>query len=174
MKASPWALFMLFGQLSLLSFGGGNSVLPEMQRQIVSVHHWLTAQEFSALFALAQAAPGPNLMIVVLLGWHLGGLPGALVSTLAMFGPSGALVMFALGQWKRHHHRPWHAHLRKAILPVTVGLLAATAGVIGSAVAVSPGAIAITVIAFVVLALRKASPLLVLAGGACLGAIFQA
>ncbi len=66
------ALFFMFSQLSLLAFGGGNAILPEMQRQVVEVHQWMTATEFSALFALSQAAPGPNMMIVNLVGWHRG------------------------------------------------------------------------------------------------------
>ena len=56
-------LAAVFAQLSLLAFGGTNSVLPEMQRQVVEVHAWVTAQEFAALFALAQAAPGPNMLV---------------------------------------------------------------------------------------------------------------
>lgn len=63
MNATLGALAAIFGQLSLLAFGGGNTILPEMQRAVVDVHHWMSAQEFSALFALAQAAPGPNMMI---------------------------------------------------------------------------------------------------------------
>jgi hypothetical protein len=63
------SLAIIFSQLSLLAFGGGNTILPEMQRQVVEVHHWMPASEFSALFALAQAAPGPNLMVVTLVGW---------------------------------------------------------------------------------------------------------
>ena len=53
-------LAAVFSQLSLLAFGGTNAVIPEMQRQVVDLHHWMSAQEFAALFALAQAAPGPR------------------------------------------------------------------------------------------------------------------
>lgn len=60
-------LALVFMQLSLLAFGGTNSVLPEMQRQVVQVHSWLSPHEFAALFALAQAAPGPNMLVVTLL-----------------------------------------------------------------------------------------------------------
>ncbi|HEY1412290.1 MAG TPA: chromate transporter, partial [Rhodopila sp.] len=75
------SLAAIFAELSLLAFGGGNTTLPKMQRQVVAVHGWMPAAEFSALFALAQAAPGPNLMIVPLLGWRVAGLPGVLVSS---------------------------------------------------------------------------------------------
>ena len=58
----------VFAQLSVLAFGGGNAILPEMQHQVVNVHHWMTAEQFSSLFAMAQAAPGPNMMIIPLIG----------------------------------------------------------------------------------------------------------
>jgi chromate transporter len=80
------ALAIIFTQLSVLAFGGGNTILPEMQRQVVEVHHWMTAEDFSALFALGQAAPGPNLMVVTLVGWHVAGFWGMLVTSLAKFG----------------------------------------------------------------------------------------
>jgi chromate transporter len=80
------ALAIIFTQLSVLAFGGGNTILPEMQRQVVEVHHWMTAEDFSALFALGQAAPGPPAD-----GGHPGGLAcgrllGMLVASLAKFG----------------------------------------------------------------------------------------
>lgn len=68
MMAVLFSLAIIFTELSLMAFGGGFSILPEMQRQVVDVHQWMSAQEFSALFAMAQAAPGPNMMIVPLIG----------------------------------------------------------------------------------------------------------
>ncbi|MGF6874374.1 chromate transport protein ChrA [Paraburkholderia sp. MM5477-R1] len=82
------SLAAIFSQLSLLAFGGGNTIPPEMQRQVVDVHHWMPASEFSALFALAQAAPGPNQMIVTLIGWHVARWAGMLVTSIAKFGPT--------------------------------------------------------------------------------------
>ena len=89
------ALAIIFSQLSVLAFGGGNTILPEMQRQVVEVHGWMTAADFSALFALGQAAPGPNLMVVTLVGWHVAGWAGMLVTTLAKFGPSSIITIMA-------------------------------------------------------------------------------
>ena len=84
----------------MLAFGGGNTILPEMQRQVVDVHGWMTAADFSALFALGQAAPGPNLMVVTLVGWHVAGGWGMLVTTIAKFGPSSLITILALGLWE--------------------------------------------------------------------------
>ena len=95
MMQTLWALAQIFTQLSVLAFGGGNTILPEMQRQVVDVHGWMTAADFSALFALGQAAPGPNLMVVTLVGWHVAGWSGMLVTTLAKFGPSSIITVIA-------------------------------------------------------------------------------
>ena len=121
------ALAALFSQLSLLSFGGGNTILPEMQRQVVTVQHWMSTQEFGALFALAQAAPGPNLMIVTLIGWHVAGWKGLLVTSLAKFGPSSVVTVLAMHVWNRYKDRPWRGIVQRSLAPVTAGLVAASA-----------------------------------------------
>ena len=85
-------LAAIFLELSLLAIGGVNATLPEMQRRVVGVHGWMSTREFAALYALAQAAPGPNMLISTLIGQHVAGLGGAVVATLAMVGPSSALT----------------------------------------------------------------------------------
>lgn len=130
MNATLGAMAAIFGQLSLLAFGGGNTILPEMQRAVVDVHHWMSAQEFSALFALAQAAPGPNMMIVSLIGWHVASWAGLLVTTAATFGPSSAVTASAIYVWERCKERPWLAYVRRGMVPVTAGLVAASAALI--------------------------------------------
>ncbi|WP_367352973.1 chromate transporter [Achromobacter animicus] len=127
------ALVLIFTQLSVLAFGGGNTILPEMQRQVVEVHGWMTAADFSALFALGQAAPGPNLMVVTLVGWHVAGLPGVLATTIAKFGPSSIITVIALGLWEKFKDRPWRGVIQAGIFPMTVGLVAASASLITEA-----------------------------------------
>lgn len=75
-----------FAVLSLLAVGGVTSVLPEVHRVVVDVHGWLTDAEFTRMFALAQANPGPNMLIVTLIGWRVAGLPGALTATSSASG----------------------------------------------------------------------------------------
>jgi hypothetical protein len=94
-------LSMLFGSLSLVSFGGGNTVLPAMHREAVEAQHWLTDRQFADLFALAQAAPGPSSLLVSLIGFAAAGITGAVVATVAMLGPSCALVYGACQGWER-------------------------------------------------------------------------
>ena len=121
------ALFIQFALLSLLAFGGANSVVPEMHRQAVDLHHWMTGSDFASLFAIAQAAPGPNFMISTLVGWKAAGLPGALIATLAMCAPSCVLTFWAVKLWDRSPHARWRKLATAALGPLTVGLVTATA-----------------------------------------------
>jgi chromate transporter len=162
-------LTLLFTQLSLLAFGGGNTILPEMQRQIVDVHHWMTAENFTSLFALAQAAPGPNLMIVPLVGWHIAGWQGMLVSSFAKFGPSSLITILTLHLWDRFKAKPWRVVAQQGIFPITAGLVAASAALITTA---SVDTWLLGTVAAVVAALGSRThlhPLWLLLGGALIG-----
>lgn len=169
MNGTLVSLAAIFSQLSLLAFGGGNTILPEMQRQVVDVHHWMPASEFSALFALAQAAPGPNLMIVTLVGWHVAGWAGMLVTSVAKFGPSSLVTIVALHLWDRFKDRPWRRHAQSGLIPVTAGIVAASAALIAQAS--NPTAIAWATTAFTaVMALKtRIHPLWLLAAGSLIG-----
>jgi chromate transporter len=127
------SLAAIFSQLSLLAFGGGNTILPEMQRQVVEVHRWMSQADFSAMFALAQAAPGPNMMIVTLIGWHVAGWPGVFVTSVAKFGPSSLVTIAAMHVWERFKDRPWRRYVQLGLVPMTAGLVAASAALIARA-----------------------------------------
>ncbi|KRQ00529.1 chromate transporter [Bradyrhizobium sp. USDA 4524] len=169
MSATLVTLALIFAELSLLAFGGGNTILPEMQRQVVDVHHWMTAQEFGALFALAQAAPGPNMMVVPLVGWHVAGFSGVLVTSLAKFGPSSLVTGFALRLWERFKDRPWRRTVQAGLVPVTAGLVTASAIVITHASASSWGTILIAAGVAIATTTTRIHPLVALAAGAVLG-----
>lgn len=169
MMATLLALTVIFTELSVLAFGGGNTILPEMQRQVVEVHHWMTAEDFSALFALGQAAPGPNLMVVTLVGWHVAGFWGMLVTTFAKFGPSSVITIIMLHVWERFKDKPWRRHVQAGLLPVTAGLVAASALLIAEA-SITHGFLAAITAATAVIALKtKLHPLWLLGGGALAG-----
>ncbi|POR54731.1 chromate transporter [Paraburkholderia eburnea] len=169
MNATLLALATIFSQLSLLAFGGGNTILPEMQRQVVEVHHWMPAREFSALFALAQAAPGPNMMIVTLVGWHVAGWAGMLVTSVAKFGPSSLVTIAALHAWDRFKDRPWRRIAQRGLVPVTAGLVAASAVLIAKASDPSWIAWAVTGVCAVLAFRTKIHPLWLLAAGSLIG-----
>jgi chromate transporter len=163
-------LAAVFMQLSLLAFGGTNSVLPEMQRQVVEVHRWLTAHEFASLFALAQAAPGPNMLVVTLIGWRVAALPGALITTLGVAGPSSVLTFIGAGLWYRFRDARWRRLVQAGLLPVTAGLLMASAALLIRTTSAEWGTATITVVATLLLLFTRLHPLLVLGAAAALGA----
>lgn len=165
-------LAVVFTQLSLLAFGGGNAILPEMQHQVVTVHQWMSAEQFSSLFAMAQAAPGPNMMIVPLVGWHVAGPAGLLVTSLAKFGPSSIITIYALKFWERFKANPLRARFEKALKPITVGLVLVSAWMIADASAQNLLLVIIVVVTAVLGMFKKIHPLWVMAAGAGLGITF--
>jgi chromate transporter len=112
--------------LSVLAIGGVNAVTPEIQRQVVELRHWMSAREFAELFAVAQATPGPNMLIATVVGWRVAGVLGAIVATLCMCGPSSLIVFFVTRTWDRFRDRPWRQILQAGMAPVVVGLIAAS------------------------------------------------
>ena len=112
-----------FCVLSIFSVGGLPSVMPEMQRYVVEVKAWMSPAEFMQAFAVGQAAPGPNMLIVSLVGWHLAGLAGALVALFAMCGPAAVLAWWASGLWDRFKDTPWRQAIQRAIAPIVVGMI---------------------------------------------------
>jgi chromate transporter len=163
------SLAIIFGQLSLVAFGGGNTVLPEMHRQVVDVHHWMTDADFAALYALAQAAPGPNMMVAPLIGWSIAGWAGMLVTTLAIFGPSSILTVVALRLWRRLQDAPWRPAVQAGLVPISIGLVAASAAVITAAIDRDWTMVAVTGGSAMVAWRSKLHPLWLLAAGAAIG-----
>lgn len=123
-----------FAMLSLLSVGGASAVLPEMHRSLVDTHGWMTSREFAELYALAQASPGPNVLVVSLFGWQAAGIAGAIVTTLAMIIPSSVLTFHADRMlWRAAGAAVWRDIIDNALAPITVGLIAASGVLIAGA-----------------------------------------
>jgi chromate transporter len=164
-------LTVVYAQFSLLAFGGANAVFPEMQRQVVEVHHWMTAREFAALYALAQAAPGPNMMVVSLVGWRVAGFWGALVTTGAVAAPSSILTLLVSGAWYRFKDAPWRKAVQAGLQPVTAGLIMASAALLIKSTTVDWTTAAVTIVTAGLFFFTKLHPLLILGGAAVAGAI---
>jgi len=164
------ALAIIYGQLSLLAFGGGNAVIGEMQRQVVDVHGWMSAREFVALYALAQAAPGPNMLIASLVGWRVAGFSGAMVATASMIAPAGVLLLSVSAVWFRFKDAPWRRIIQAGITPLTAGLVMAASAILCQVTTVNLRYAILTAAAALVLWRTKLHPLIVLAAGAALGA----
>src|SRR3546814_5848958 len=112
--------------LSLVAIGGVNTVLPELHRLIVTEGGWMSGAEFTALYALAQSAPGPNVIFVTLLGWQLAGLGGALAATAAVCGPSFIIAYVVASLSVARGESAWFRLIRRALVPLPTGLLVAT------------------------------------------------
>jgi chromate transporter len=158
-----------FGVLSLFAIGGGNSAVPEMHRFAVDIQHWLSDRQFADSFALAQLTPGPNLIIVTLIGYHVAGLPGALVATLAMCGPPAVFAFFVGGASERFKGKTWHTVLSRALVPVTIGLLAASAAVIVATTGYNLMSLAIMVATALMAYFVRVHPLWLFATAAVIG-----
>jgi len=165
-------LALVYAQLSLLAVGGVSSVLPEMQRLVVDQHRWMGASEFAALFALAQAAPGPNMLVATLVGWRVAGLPGALVATLGMVGPSSLLTWLTAGAWHRFRDRPWRRQVQAGLVPVTVGLVLAAAALLVVSTSTDLITPVITLVVAAGVLATRLHPVALLAGGALAGVLF--
>jgi len=162
-------LAIIFAQLSVVAFGGGNTILPEMHRQVVDVHHWMSGADFAALYALAQAAPGPNMMVAPLIGWNVAGWAGMAVTTVAVFGPSSVLTVVALRLWRRLENAAWRQAVQTGLVPVSVGLVAASAAIIATTVDRDWIFIALTAAVAGIALGSKIHPLWLLAAGAAIG-----
>jgi chromate transporter len=123
-------LFGHFLLLSLLSIGGAITTAPDMHRYLVSEQHWLTDDQFTASIALAQAAPGPNVLFVAVVGWNVAGPAGALATMMGILLPSTTLALWAT-RWgaQRRETRGVQA-FTSGMAPITLGLLLATGSVL--------------------------------------------
>ena len=121
-----WDLFVDFLGWSLLSIGGAVTLLPDMHRSLVQARGIIADKDFAAAFALAQAAPGPNVLFVASIGWRIGGLLGACLSMAGIMLPSTTLAL-AASRWVANR-RQWPSvrAFRAGTVPVTLGLLLAS------------------------------------------------
>lgn len=157
-----WTLFIIFVPLSLLSFGGGASIIAPLNHQTVVAHHWLTQREFVDMFALSRAAPGPGSMLVVLIGWRVAGWLGAFVAAIGLYLPSSLLCYGIARIWNHYRGSQFHAALERGLVPVGAGLLMAGCWSILRASETGYSGWAIALSAAAVLLWRNVHPLIIL------------
>lgn len=158
-----------FGALSLLSIGGVNALIPEIHRRIVEVHGWMSDGTFSELFAIAQAAPGPNFLIVTIIGFQVASMPGALAATLALCGPTSAFTYAVAHAWDRFRESRGRAIIQRALAPLTVGLMFASGYVLSRAADHTIVAYLATLATAAVMLWTRVHPLAMLGVAALLG-----
>jgi len=158
-----------FTLLSFLAVGGAISVAPEMHRQAVDVSHWMTSRQFADLVAIAQAAPGPNVLFVTLIGNHVAGIPGALLATFCMCGPACTVTYFAAKVFDRFKEKRWRKAVQAGLVPLSVGLIASTALIISKAADHDLATFAITILTFAITYWTRISPLYALGAATAAG-----
>jgi chromate transporter len=170
MSAAAAILIGHIALLSLISFGGTPGVLPDLQHFVVVTHGWMSDQDFANCFAIVQALPGPNMILLMgFLAWKVGGLPAAGIGALASFAPSCSFAYVAFGWWERFRDTQWQRRVRQGLAPVVIGLIIAGGYIMARADGGWASAAVVVAAAVTTLATRL-SPLWVIAAGAALGA----
>lgn len=170
MSSNPLvSLAVHFALLSLFAIGGANAAIPEMHRIAVEVERWMTERQFTDAFALAQVSPGPNVIIVTLIGYHVAGLAGALVATAAMTGPTCMFAYVMTRLWDRFKDAPWRIAMQAGLVPVSIGLIAASAYVITGAAVHTWLAAAVTLATAALMFFTRLNPLWLFAAAAIAG-----
>ena len=181
LQPADWlALFLHFLSLSLLSIGGAISTAPDMHRYLVVKQQWISDAQFNASIAIAQAAPGPNILFVAVIGWHVGantgeaalGLLGAALTMAGILLPSTTFAY--LGARWAHHNRELRAvrAFKLGMAPIVIALLIAIGWLLASAniTGMSDWPVALlTVVTTVIVWKTRLHLLWLLAGGALLG-----
>lgn len=164
-------LAISFATTALVSFGGILVMVPEIHRQAVEVYGWASDAEFASSFAVSQMAPGPNIMLMSLIGWRAFGIIGLLVATIAIVAPPGVLAIITGRMEARFSESKILKMAKESLPPIVIGLMMASGfvtakiavdGLIGFAIAVG---VAITV------AMTKQNPLIPIVGAIAIGII---
>jgi chromate transporter len=165
------SLFLKLSAFSLIAFGGVNALLPVLLNLAVNQEHWIDLQTFSDYFAIAQAAPGPNFMTVTLLGWHIYGVIGGLIATLAISWPSSILIYYLqrliLGIQNPHHKKS----IQYAAAALAIGLVLSSALQIALQINQSLAAYLLTLGTIAITLFTRWHPLYLIALGALLGVL---
>lgn len=170
--SSPTAILAAhLAVLSSISFGGFPAVLPNVY-DLAAANGWLTDREFANLFAVSQVLPGPNMILMMgLIGLRVGGVAGAIASALATFGPPCAMYYASYRLWNRFRDMPWQRIVRRALAPLTVGLVVAGGYVTARAGDTGWQSAAITAAAVALILLTRINPLWILMAGGALGGL---
>lgn len=178
MKGSTlFHIMVLFSSLSLLSIGGGNTVIPEMHHKSVGDYHWMTDKQFADIFAISQAAPGPSILIVTLVGYKAGldaggqamGVLCAILATFFMMVPAGLLVYLVAKIWEQAKKSPIRVAIEKGFAPLTVGLVLASGYVMSRAADHGWQAYILTAVCTGIFVFTKINPLIVVAIAGAIG-----
>jgi chromate transporter len=164
-----WSLVWTFGLMSLFAVGGANAAIPEMHRIAVEVNHWMTDRQFADIYAISQLSPGPNVLIVTLIGYAVAGFGGALMATLAMCVPTAALAYYVSRWLRRSTASRWPSIIQTALVPLSIGLMAASALIVAQAADRNWTSVMLTLAVAAAAYATRLNPLWLLLAGGVLG-----
>jgi chromate transporter len=162
-----------FALLSILAVGGGTAVLPEMQT-ILAHQFAIDHTQFVHIYSIGQLAPGPNMLMVLVIGYQIAGLLGAGVVLLSFFLPS-SLMCFYMGRlWNRFGESPWRRSIQNALEPISIGLMSSGVYAVAKASIVSGTTLALALVTLYLILRTKINPVLVILGSGGFGALLMA
>jgi chromate transporter len=167
-----WSLAWVFALLSIVAVGGGTAILPEMEQLVVHQFHWMGDQQFRDIYSLGQVAPGPNMLMVMIIGYRLSGAAGAVVVALAFFLPDCILTFFVNRLWSRLSQSRWRTALQRGLAPVAIGLMLAGTYALARLSISNLTGLAIAAVTFGLLSWRRINPLLLISAGGLAYLIF--
>lgn len=163
----------LLGQLmvlSLVSIGGAHAVLPDVYRLVVTEHAWMSGTEFATAVALSQAAPGPNVLVMALIGQYVGGLGLGIAALVAFCLPSSLIAYFAARADLKARGARWMRAVKEGLAPITVGLVLSSGFILTTGTVGSGKTLAIAMATAFLGSTTKLNPLWFIGVGALVGA----
>lgn len=157
--------------LSMLAVGGAIAIVPELFRVAVENRGWLSAGEFNELFAISQAAPGPSVVILGLVGWKVAGLAGGILSMVAFVLPSSVIAVFAFRRLRRAFTPARGKMVQAGLAPISCALVASSGVLIARNLEGGHAALGIAALAAAVGMATKLHPVVPLLAGAVLGVV---
>jgi len=156
-------LTLTFALMSLLAVGGGTAVIPEMQ-SVLRHQFGLDHTQFVHIYSMGQLAPGPNMLMVLVIGMQLAGALGAATVFLSFFLPSSLLCFYAGRLWEKIGESPWRRAVQNALEPISIGLMVSGVYAVGKTAITSETTLGLSCLAFLVLFLTKLNPVLAILG----------
>ena len=172
MMGSSIHLALTFSLLSILAVGGGTAVLPEMQTLLANQFH-IDHTQFVHIYSIGQVAPGPNMLMVLIIGFKVAGLVGAGVVLLSFFLPSSILCFYAGRLWNHFADNPWRRSIQDALEPISIGLMASGVYAVAKASIISPVTAILGLLALYLILKTKVNPVYVILGSGALGFIYH-
>ena len=166
------ALFWHFLLLGCIAVGGLSTVMPDMYRYVVDEQGMVTARQFADLYALAQAAPGPNALWVTLLGLQAAGWTGAVATTLGALIPATVFSLIASALHAQHANAPLALAIRRGLAPVALGFMLASGWLLLRSVEHGWQGYTLAVVTFAVAIATRLNPLWLMAAGALAGVLY--